>query len=493
MQWSFMTTNLDINAIPEESSRQRLGLLRMILILSVPAILSELSTTLMQYIDAGMVGMLGAHATASIGLVESTIWLLDGWAMCVAMGFTVQVAQFVGARRLDEARSVLRQGVVSAFLFGVFMALAGVLVSVQVPIWLGGSTDLQADASSYFLICSCSVLPVALGRLGTGMLQCSGDMRTPSVLNVASCVLDVLFNSLLIRDAHDVVAFGLTLHVPGLGLGIQGAALGTLLAQTAVALLLLWFACVKSPVLGLWQHDDAQGAPMQPRPSHARLWVPGRATLRAACSIGGPMLLERTVMSFAYIAGTVVVAPLGTVSVAANSLAVTAEAVCYMPCVGVSAAATTLVGQAVGARRKSLARAFARLSTLLGVALMGLMGAVMYALAPQIMAMLTPDAAVQALGSEVLRIESFAEPLFGASIVAAGALRGAADTLVPSFIVMGSMWGVRITASWLLAPLWGLRGVWLAMAGELCLRGILFLVRLFRGNWLRNMLGEDRS
>ena len=84
----------------------------------------------------------------------------------------------------------------------------------------------------------------------------------------------------------------------------------------------------------------------------------------------------------------------------------------------------------------------------------------------------------------MLRIESFAEPLFGVSIVAAGALRGAADTLVPSLIAVGSMWGVRITLASMLAPIYGLRGVWAAMAGELCVRGTLFLVRLLRGRWL---------
>ena len=98
--------------------------------------------------------------------------------------------------------------------------------------------------------------------------------------------------------------------------------------------------------------------------------------------------------------------------------------------------------------------------------------------------LLTPDPAIQALGSQVLRIEAFAEPLFAASIVAAGALRGAGDTLAPSIMNLVSMWGVRLTAAMLLAPRFGLPGVWAAMCGELCIRGILFLIRLVRGKWL---------
>ena len=83
--------------------------------------------------------------------------------------------------------------------------------------------------------------------------------------------------------------------------------------------------------------------------------------------------------------------------------------------------------------------------------------------------------AVRELGVRVLRIEAFAEPLFAVSIVAAGALRGAGDTLGPSVLNLVSMWGVRITLSAALAPRFGLPGVWFAMCFELCVRGLLFL------------------
>lgn len=196
------------------------------------------------------------------------------------------------------------------------------------------------------------------------------------------------------------------------------------------------------------------------------------------------MAFEYTVMCGAQIASTRIVAPLGTVSIAANSLAVTAESLCYLPGYGVAAAATTLVGQSLGAKRRDLARRFARMCVLLAVALMTLMGALMFWFAPAVFALLTPDPAVRTLGVQVLRIEAFAEPLYAVSIASAGAMRGAGDTLVPSILNLVSMWGVRITAAALLAPRIGLAGVWLAMCGELCFRGVLFLIRLLRERWL---------
>ena len=198
-------------------------------------------------------------------------------------------------------------------------------------------------------------------------------------------------------------------------------------------------------------------------------------------------------MSSAYVAVTAVIAPLGVVAVAANSLSITVEAVCYMPGLGMESAATTLVGQAIGARRRDVARSFARLSTALGMLVMSLSGLAMFVFAPQILGMLTPDATVRALGTTVLRIEAFAEPLYAASMVVAGALRGAGDTMVPSLFTLLSNWGVRIPALVVVAPRFGLVGCWMVMAGELCLRGTLFLVRLLRDKWLDrafDLLGE---
>ena len=197
-----------------------------------------------------------------------------------------------------------------------------------------------------------------------------------------------------------------------------------------------------------------------------------------------PMALEHAALCGAQIASTRIIAPLGTISIAANSFAVTAESLCYMPGYGISNAATTLVGQSVGARRKDLARSFANMSAALGIGVMSAMAIVMYMVCPLVFELLTPDLQVRALAAEVLRIELFAEPLYAASIVASGALRGARDTLIPSLLNLVSIWGVRIPLSlWLVGPM-GLAGAWVAMAIELCVRGILLLIRQLRGRWL---------
>lgn len=454
--------------------------LALVVRLSIPAILAEITAIAMQYIDAAMVGSLGTNASAAIGLVSSTTWLMGGFCSALAAGFSVQVAHLVGAGREDRARCVMRQGLIFGVLFGLIMAVIGTAIAPGLPVWLGGEEVIHEWASSYFYIFA-AAQPFTLCRiLSSGYLQCSGDMRTPSLFNALACLWDVVFNFLLIFPTRTITLFGLSFTMPGAGLAVAGAALGTALSEVVTALCMLAVVCFRSPKLKL---------------SLGGSWRLEGGCLATAARISVPMALERGVISSAYVAATKIVTPLGTVAVAANSLAVTAEGLCYMPGYGISAAATSLVGQSLGAKRTDLARGFARLTVLLAMVIMGCTGVLMYIFSPQVFSLLTPVPEVQSLGVACLRIELFAEPLFAASIVAAGALRGAGDTLVPSAMNLISMWGVRITMSLFLAPRFGLQGVWFAMCVELCFRGVLFLVRLFREKWLKCDLveGSERA
>ena len=445
--------------------------LRLTVELSIPAIISQISSILMQFIDASMVGSLGAEASASIGLVSTTTWLFAGISVACATGFYVQVSHLLGSKDRVNARSVLRQSLVSVLIFSLVVCAAGCALSWPLPRWLGGEEAIRHDASMYFLIFMLSLPALQLNMLASGMLRSSGNMVTPSMLNVLMCLLDVVFNFFLIFPTRTLDFIGMEVTVPGAGLGVTGAALGTAFASIAVAAMLLYSLCVKSPELNLVQEKGS--------------FRPTRNCLKNAVGIALPMGCERIIMCGAQIMSTVIIAPLGTVAIAANSFAITVESLCYMPGHGVSNAATTLVGQSIGARRRDLTWRFAHISVLMGIAVMTLMGVVMYVTAPFMMGIMTPDAAVQELGARILRIEAFAEPMYAASIVVYGVFVGVGDTLVPSIMNLGSIWAVRLTLAAVLAPRFGLEGVWIAMCVELCFRGLIFLIRLYRKKWLK--------
>ena len=450
--------------------------LKLIVSLSIPSILAQMTSTLMFFIDASMVGALGAEASAAVGIVDTTTWLFGSLTGAASMGFGVMVAHAIGANDMAKARRIMRQGLVAALSFSFFILALAVAVHWRLPLWLGGGEDIHYNASMYFLLFSLSIPFFQLVSYSGTMLKCSGNMKVPSMLNIMMCVLDVCFNFLLIYPTRVVCLspFGsdLSFVCPGAGLGVVGAAIGTSMAITVTAVLMAFFAFFRSSLLRL-QLDKV------------RRWRPQRQNVLAAAKLSAPMALQYCLMNGAQMVATVIVAPLGNFAIAANCFAITVEAVCYMPGYGIADAATTLVGQSIGAKRLDLCRAFAFRAIAMGMLIMALMGGVMYLFAPELMHVLSPVREIIDLGAEALRIEAFAEPMFAAAIICNSIFIGAGDTLIPACMNLGTMWGIRITLAYFLAPLWGLAGVWTGMAVELSMRGFIFLVRFFKGNWMK--------
>ena len=445
--------------------------LRLIVQLSIPSILAQISATVMFLVDASMVGHLGAKASASIGIVETTGWLMGGLASAANMGFSVQVAHFIGANDFESARRVLRQSLVCCLLFSMVMSIICLAISPVLPYWLGGSQEIARDASLYFAIIGLCGIFFQMEGLAGSMLKCSGNMKVPSMLNIGMCVMDVMFNYLFIYI---------------LDLGVMGAAMGTGLAELITAGLMMWFLLWRSEMLGIFKTKVANST-LSALNSKLTTFRPTSDVVSTAFKIGAPMGLQHLLMGGAQIVSTLIVAPLGTVAIATHSLAITVESLCYMPGFGIAEAATTLIGQGIGAGQRLLTRSFAQMSVTLGIMVMTLMGVMMWIFAPQLMMIMSPVEEVIALGSEVLRIEAWAEPMFAASIVCNGIFVGAGDTLKPAIMSLVSMWGVRLTLAWMLAKDYGLKGVWLAMAIELTFRGTIFLARLIKGKWNKQL------
>lgn len=431
--------------------------LNLIVGLSIPSMLAQISTVMMFFIDASMVGHLGAEASASIGLIESTTWLVGSLLSAAATGFSVQVAHFIGANDFVKARQVFRHALICGLAFSVFLSLIGVGTHSHLPYWLGGGADIASASSGYFLIYSLVLPFVYLYHTSEMMLKSAGNMHTPSVMAVLVCICDVIFNYIFIYICK---------------FGVVGAAMGTALAYICISLPNLYLSACKNRMLNL-------------RQDHVRFhWV--KEYVQRACKISIPIAIQNILMSGAQIVSTMIVAPLGNIAIAAHSFAITAESLCYMPGYGIGDAATTLVGQTHGAGRIDLCKNFAYMTVGLGMLVMALMGVIMYVFAPEMIGVLSPVEAIRQLGTTCLRIEAFAEPFFAASIVTYCVCVGAGDTFKPAAINLGTMWLVRLTLAYGLSKSYGLEGVWIAMATELTFRGVLFLIRLFRGSWMKS-------
>ena len=212
---------------------------RIALALSIPSILEQLVVTAMGYIDAAMVGHIGAEATASIGIVSSSTWLLHGILVGLYTAFSIQIAQYLGADRQADARGVLRQAMLFNLILGLAAAGFGIGISRFLPGWLGADLSLQANASAYFAIWSAALpFTMAMGMYAA-MLRATGDALTPGLISVLVCGLDVVFNFFLINPTRTLILFGTRVTVWGAGLGVPGAALGTALSNVIGGLLAL--------------------------------------------------------------------------------------------------------------------------------------------------------------------------------------------------------------------------------------------------------------
>ena len=209
------------------STKEKVSIVYM---LSMPAILAQISEIVMQYIDAAMVGTLGAGASASIGLVASSTWLFGGLLSATAAGFAVQVSHAVGAGDNKRAKSVFKQSILATIGFSMILLLLAAFLSFRLPMWLGAEESLWVDATNYFFVFALFIPIRMMSTLSMNMLQCSGNMKIPSIFLTLMCILDVIFNYFLIFPTRTITILGSEMKVFGAGLGVLGAQLGTSLS-----------------------------------------------------------------------------------------------------------------------------------------------------------------------------------------------------------------------------------------------------------------------
>jgi putative MATE family efflux protein len=456
----------------ESISKQSNRRLRVLWRLSWPAILEQLLGTMVSYVDTAMVGVLGKTATAAVSINSAPIWLLGGILSGVGVGYSVQVANAVGARDQGKARRVVLQSLLAFLVIGIFFLVLLQLLAGHVPAWLGAEPDVLPGAVRYLRLYALGMPFNAALYVLSPVFRCTGDTKTPLILNTLSNGTNMVLNFFLIYPTRQVTLLGRAWTIPGAGMGVAGAAAASACAITVAGLIMVVVMLRRFHLFTRGSGDSLR---------------PDRVIIRTACSLGLPYMAERTSINLGQIALIRIVASLGTAALAAHHIANTAEGLCYLPAYGISFAATALVGQAVGAQNREDAQAYGALAGKIGFALCFGTGAVLFAAARPLAGLFSPDAEVVALAALVLRIVSFCEPFFALSIVLSGALRGANDTRCPLYISLGCMWVVRIALTVLVVYVLhrGLGGVWVTMSIDLFLRGVLCALRWRSGKWQR--------
>lgn len=440
--------------------------------LSWPAILEQLLNMMVSYADTAMVGALGATATAAVAVNSSCIWLVLGLLGGVAIGYSVQVSNAVGAGEEGRVKELIRQSIMAVFVFGILFLVIFQLLAPHVPKWLGVDDEVLPYAISYLRYYTLALPFTASSTILSSMLRCMGNTKTPLYFNMGANVLNVTLNFFFIYPTRTLTVLGCDVTIIGADMGVKGAAIASAIAMVFVGVSLF---------IAVTRQGDRFQISLRDK------FKPDLDIIRQAIRLGVPSAVERSTINLGQIAITALVASLGTVSLAAHQIAVTAEGICYLPSFGISAAGLAFVGQSVGAKSKEDAQAYGTLAAQFGALFSGVMGLGLFVFSVPLASIFNSDPEVVAQAALMLRIVAVCEPFFALFIVIANTLRAAHDVHMPMITGLVCMWGVRICLSLFFVHVLhlGLASVWIAMTIDLILRGILCTLRWRSGKWLK--------
>ena len=420
--------------------------------LAVPAFLALVAEPLFLLADAAIVGHLGTPQLAGLGIASSVLGTLVSLCIFLAYGTTASVARRVGAGDTEGALVQGVDGLWLAALIGVVVSVAVLPATRTVVAWFGPSSDVATHATTYLHVALLGAAPLLLMLAATGVLRGLQDTRTPLVVAVVGNVANVVLNLVLVY---------------GLGLGIAGSALGTLVAQLGSALALVWVVV---------RAARATGAPLAPD-------LPG---IRAAARAGVPLLLRTLTLRVSLLVMTYGAARLGSADLAAMQLAMTIWTFLAFVLDAIAIAAQAITGRSLGAGDVPGTRAvtdqMVRYGLLSGFVTGLLLAASAWALGP----LFTTDPVVRELLVPVLLVAALTQPVAGVVFVLDGVLIGAGDGrylawagLVVLIVFAPAAWAA-VAGPGTLTWLWVAFGV--AFMGG---RGVVLVARSRGTAWLR--------
>ena len=451
-----------------------------VLRLALPAVGEQLLNLMVGIVDTFLVGHLGKQALAAVGLANEWVMVATTFFGAVATGTTALIARAVGGEDWHLAGRALRQSLILGTAIGLLTTILGLSLAGPVVALLGAQADTQPLAATYLRTVATIFLLSTLMFVSNAAMRGAGDTRTPMII------------MLIVNGLNAAVAWVLINGPFGLPkMGVEGSAIGAAVGRGVGGILAI--------ALLLRGRGGLRLTLSQLRPD---LCLMGRI-LR----IGLPSGLETILFRLAQMSFYRVVAGLGTAALAAQKVALDAASISFLPGFGFAVAATTLVGQGLGANDPKRAERSGYLSFLWGCGLMVGMGLIFLAVPATLVRFFTPDPQVIALGALPLRIIGLAQPGLAAAMIFAGGLRGAGDTRTPLWINGTSLWLVRVGLAILLTqglsvfvpglvstplPRWlvhgvglGLPGAWIGLAADQTVRGTLMVLRFRAGRWKR--------
>ncbi|MBF1203548.1 MAG: MATE family efflux transporter [Fusobacterium periodonticum] len=431
-------------------------LIKNIFQITLPAVFDLLAQTLIMALDMKMVSSLGPSAISSVGVGTAGMYALIPALIAVATGTTALLSRAYGADNKLDGKKAFAQSFFIAVPLGIFLTIIFLLFSEQIINLVGNAKDMNLkDAILYqnMTVIGFPFLGVSIATFYA--FRAMGENKIPMIGNTLALVLKIILNFLLVYLFK---------------WGIFGAALSTTLTRL--------FSAIFSIYLVFWSKKN---------------WISLELkdlkfdyfTSKRILKVGIPAAVEQLGLRIGMLIFEMMVISLGNLSYAAHKIALTAESISFNLGFAFSFAASALVGQELGKGSSQKALKDGYICTIIAMIVMSTFGLLFFIIPQFLVSLFTKDKDVIELATMALKIVSICQPFSGASMVLAGALRGAGDTKSVLLITYLGIFLIRIPITYLFLDVlnFGLAGAWIVMTIDLAIRSSLAFYIFRRGKW----------
>lgn len=435
-------------------------LLSEMLRLALPVVGEMGLNTLLGIADTIMISyMLGKSALSASGFTNQMVFTIIFIFTAFNVGATALISRNFGERNYDRLRKIASQAFFLNLILGVLLTICAILFQDSLFSIFDLANDVKQLQSEYFKYIGIGILPLFLNMNMTAILRGAGDTKTPLFITLFSNILNILGNYVLITG------FG-----PFPELGIAGAAISTTISRIVAFFLY-------SRVL-LWNKGEIH---LEKR--HLRL---SKDVMKPLLKISLPSGLEQALMQLSFLAVGVIISQMDTLSEAGFRVVLNIESISYMPAIGLSIAAATLTGKALGEGDKNKAYLIAKLTSFGGL-LWGVVAGGIFLLLPKpLLYGFTNDLAVIQICIPTLFIAGINQPFLNYMISTSGAIRGAGETFSIMLLTIFRLWLINVPFAYyfIIHAKIGLQGIWLAELISFSI-AVIFLFLIFqRKKWL---------
>lgn len=430
-----------------------------ILTMALPAIIEMALNTLLGVADTIMISrLINQSALAAAGFANSIMFLLIFVFTSFNTGATALVSRSFGEKNFEKLNRIGSQTVLLNGIIGLVVMLLSLKFSSQIFVIFDTTKEVSIMIDSYFSIIAYGLFAMFLSFSFASILRGAGDTITPMAVTGFANILNIIGNYVLIR--------GIWIFPE---MGIRGAALSTTLSRVVAVLIYIYICFFRHKKIKIRIH-------LMKFQAHV---------LKPLIRISLPGAVEQGLMQFSFLAIGVFVSKLDTASEAAFRILINIESISFMPAVGISIAAATLVGKSLGEKNKEHAKDIARVSFSLAIVWGIFVGSLFFIFKVPILKIFTTEPDVIKASIATMTLMAVNQPLLNFMIAISGGLRGAGDTKLVMYIALLRLWAIFVPVSYLFVNIYsyGVSGIWIAEILSFLIFDYIIFRRFKSGKW----------